>query len=103
MVDLAVSLAILITFPIHFILNGLSIIRNALLVISGKKTWIGYSQSTNGLPRLRKGVLATNGFPVNDSSPLKKESLAKIDEWYARNYHWLQDVKMVARHYKKLR
>ncbi|MCY7421642.1 MAG: glycosyltransferase family 2 protein [Chitinophagaceae bacterium] len=102
MVDLAVALAILITFPVHFILNGLSIVRNALLVISGKKTWIGYSQSTNGLPRLRKGVLATNGFPVNDSSPLKKESLAKIDEWYARNYHWLQDVKMVARHYKKL-
>ena len=102
MVDLAVSLAILITFPIHFIINGLSIIRNALLVISGKKTWIGYSQSSNVLPRLRKGVLATNGFPVNDLSPLKKESLEKIDEWYARNYHWLQDVKMVARHYKKL-
>ncbi len=102
MVDLAVSLAILITFPFHLLLNGLSIIRNAILVISGKKTWIGYSQSTNTLPHLRKGVLATNGLPLNDSSPLKKESLEKIDEWYARNYHWLQDVKMVARHYKKL-
>ncbi len=102
MVDLAVALSIIITFPIHLVLCGGKIIYNALLVLTGKKTWVGYSQSTTILPPLRKGVLSTNGFPASDSPPLKKESLVKIDEWYARNYHWLQDVKLVAKHYKKL-
>lgn len=101
-VDLALALSILLTFPVHLVAGGKRIIYNALMVLTGKKTWIGYSHSTDKLPHLRKGVLATNGFPVNASSPLKKESLLKIDEWYARNYHWLQDVKLVVKHYDKL-
>jgi len=102
LLDLALAFSILITFPVHLLLCGGKIIYNALMVIWGKKTWVGYSYHSNFLPKLRIGVLATNGFALNDLPPLKKESLLKIDEWYARNYHWLQDVKLVTKHYKKL-
>jgi hypothetical protein len=102
LVDLALAFSILITFPIHLVLCGGRIIYNATLVLLGKKTWVSYSNHTALLPQLRPGVLATDGHAVNHTSPLKNESLLKIDEWYARNYHWLQDVKLVAKHYKRL-
>ncbi len=102
MVDLAVGFVILFTFPVHLVLNGGKIIYHALQVIGGQRTWIGYSQPSSVLPKLPQGVLSTNGFSAEETPPLKKESLLKIDEWYARNYHWLQDVKLIAKYYKKL-
>jgi len=46
------------------------------------------------LPMLRKSILGSNGFPLKDQK-LPIESLKMVDEWYARDYQPLQDIKTI--------
>jgi lipopolysaccharide/colanic/teichoic acid biosynthesis glycosyltransferase len=101
-VDLTISFTILLTIPVHLLVFGEGILSNTFGVIFGKNTWIGYSESSLKLPGLRPGILTTNGVPISRSAQFTKESQHKIDEWYARNYHWLHDIKLVIKNYKWL-
>jgi hypothetical protein len=101
LLDISLSLFILVTFPIHILFVGLKCIHNALVVLLGRKTWISYSQPRNWLPSLPPGVLTTTGFPVNLVHP-NRETANLIDHWYAKNYDWTQDLKLIVRHYNHL-
>jgi hypothetical protein len=102
LVDVGISFIILFTFPIHIFFIGLKSIRNAVMVLMGKKTWISYSQPKRWLPALPPGVLTTTGFPVKFSHPANRETANLIDHWYAKNYDWTQDVKIIIKNYKRL-
>lgn len=66
-------------------------------IISGKKTWVGYSLPHDDLPPLRKSILATNGLPHNENKKLTEEVLRQLDYRYAKNYRCRDDVRFILR------
>ncbi len=101
LLDIGISLFILFTFPVHLLLIGYKAITNSFLVLRCKRTWIGYTNSYNRLPALATGVLSTTGFPVNNNQS-SRESINLYDHWYAKNYDWRQDLKIVIKNYRRL-
>jgi len=101
LLDIGISLFILFTFPVHLLLIGYKVLHNSLLVLTGKRTWVGYTNSYNRLPALATGVLSTTGFPVNNNQSTR-ESINLFDHWYAKNYDWRQDLKIVIKNYRQL-
>jgi hypothetical protein len=104
LIDISIAFAGLITFPIHLILikKPFSFFANCFAVLSGQKTWIGYTKEEKNLPHIRKGVVACNGIPLSIQQQLPAESLQMVDYWYARDYTPLSDLKLIKRVYKKL-
>ncbi|WP_207497164.1 glycosyltransferase [Aridibaculum aurantiacum] len=99
-VDVSLALFILITFPVHILLCGFKSMYNALMVLVNKKTWVGFSSNSKGLPQLLPGVLTTTGDPA--SMQQLQADAYQIDLWYARQYTWTHDLKIIIRNYKKL-
>jgi GT2 family glycosyltransferase len=102
--DIVVAFILLITFPFHliFIKNGFRSLLNAFSIITGKKTWVGYIIAEQKLPQLPAPVITHYGLPYKKEHPLNNESLNKLDIVYAKNYEWLQDIKIIIRNYKSL-
>lgn len=95
---------LLVFFPVHllFVKKPAGLIRNIFQVFPGKKTWIGYCVFPAGLPPLPKAVIGSNGLPITASKTLNEESLSLIDYWYAKDYEWLNDSRLILRAYKHL-
>jgi hypothetical protein len=104
LIDGFTALMFLIIFPLHFIFHKKpgNFLKNCIKVLTGKKTWVGYTVNSYALPALRSSVLGSNGQPRNTSQPLPVESLHKIDEWYARHYEPMKDLKLILQHYADL-
>jgi O-antigen biosynthesis protein len=96
LIDVTVALVFLIFFPVHlFILKRpASFFKNCFHVLSGNKTWVGYIIKEDQLPMLRKSIVGSNGFP-SKRQKLPVESLKMVDEWYARDYEPLQDLRTI--------
>jgi hypothetical protein len=101
-VDLFFAILILLTFPIHLILLGVASIKNAVKVLTGRRTWVGYAATNAKLPHIAPGVLSTSGKSFNTGSTSDQSSLKKIDFWYAKNYDWTRDLKIIIKHYRHL-
>jgi O-antigen biosynthesis protein len=71
-----------------------SFFKNCFHVLSGNKTWVGYIIKEDQLPMLRKSIVGSNGFP-SKRQKLPVESLKMVDEWYARDYEPLQDLRTI--------
>ena len=104
MIDIALAFLIFISFPIQFLmikhpLNGL---LNALKVLIGEKSWVGYSLYQKNLPSLRAGILTVYGFPMGTNHPLADEALHKLDGLYAREYDWWRDIQLIFANFRKL-
>jgi O-antigen biosynthesis protein len=97
----AVAFVILFPFIFFFVKNPGAFFRNCLLVIAGKKTWVGYVNNSVALPHLPPSILASNGSKINQQN-IPEESLHMVDYWYARNYEPVQDVKTILRNYRYL-
>lgn len=102
MVDCMIAFLFLLTFPLHLLVSGIGILKDALRVITGKKTWVGYAFPSKEFPVLPKGVLTPTGNNLNTFQVSNAESLQKIDHWYAKDYDPLQDVKLIIKNYKRL-
>jgi O-antigen biosynthesis protein len=104
LIDVAVSLLLLLSLPIHlfFVKHPLTLISNIISILFARKTWIGYAEEDKSLPPLRKGVLASNGVPHSVNRSLSSESLLMLDYWYARDYSPSQDWKTIWRGYRYL-
>jgi hypothetical protein len=100
-VDVCVALFILITFPVQLIIHKASIVKQAILVLSAKKTWIGYNRNHNTLPFLPPAVLSSAGQKNKTSEPDDKTAF-NIDMLYAKEYDWRHDVKVIIRNFAKL-
>ncbi|MCE1200569.1 MAG: glycosyltransferase family 2 protein [Bacteroidia bacterium] len=102
--DVLASLAFVGLFPfsLWFIQKPLRAMRNALLVLSGRRTWVGYCseapQTNNQLPALRKGILCPAMLFGNDSSD--PAAFERINLLYARDYHVLTDLNIFLRAYR---
>ena len=104
LLDIGVSVAGLITFPVHLagVKKPFSFFANCIAVLCMRKTWIGYATTEKNLPRLRKGVIACNGLPLSVKQQLPAESLRMVDYWYARDYMPVNDLKLIKATYRKL-
>jgi GT2 family glycosyltransferase len=101
--DVIIAFLFLTTFPVHLIIKSRPVLffKNALLVFLLKKTWVGYALYNKDLPMLKPGVLTTTGLPAALNT-LPDESLQATDILYAKNFHILNDIKMVWLNYKLL-
>jgi O-antigen biosynthesis protein len=101
--DVGVSLSILITFPLQLFICGFNGIYQALLVLINQKTWVGFGKPNQRLPQILPGVLNTAGEPNVSSDMRANAATQQVDIWYARQYHWFNDLKIIYRNYRKLR
>lgn len=104
LLDIVVASIILLSFPYQLIRfkNGIFILKNAMVVLFAKKTWVGYIVPEVKLPKLKTSVITHFGLPYSANHPLNKESLSNLDNVYAKNYEWLLDVKIILQNYKCL-
>ncbi len=101
--DIGVSLLVLLTFPLQVFIVGFNGIYQAVLVLLRQKTWVGFGSRNRNLPRLLPGVLNTTGEPNTLATSEPNAESKQIDLWYARQYDWRNDLKIIIRNYKKLR
>ncbi|MEA1874911.1 MAG: glycosyltransferase [Bacteroidota bacterium] len=98
-IDVAVSLFILLFFPIFMILTRTAweIIRNALLVLFGFKSWVGYADSENSddhrIPSIKQGVVST-ATPYRKKS-LTNDKIARLNLVYAKDYRMNYDISII--------
>ncbi len=93
--DLGISFLILGTTPIWFFIyrNTFLLLSNAVSVLIGRKTWIGYIYNENnlrGLPKLRKGV-----FTLNPIKPNENGHISDINLIYAKSYRVMTDFSIL--------
>jgi GT2 family glycosyltransferase len=105
--DIAVSLALL---PLWFILfwnfeKPLGVWRNIFLVLSGKKSWVGYALSGvantyDMLPKVRSGILSPlTPFRQNHRDA---DTIARMNLLYARDYTVYKDLEIIYKGFKDL-
>lgn len=103
LIDVCTSLFFLLSFPLHFLFNrhAAGLLQQSAAVFTGRKTWIGFSAKRKHLPDISPSVLGPAGQP-HQLSQLKEEGLLLADEWYAREYEPLYDLKTIFANYQKL-
>ena len=101
--DIIISIVFLISFPVHLLLQKRPgrFFGNVSNVFLKRKTWIGYTNALNDLPRLKPGVLSVTGIP-DFMNTLPQENLISADIWYATNYTVWHDVRLVWKNYRFL-
>ncbi|MGB3006690.1 MAG: hypothetical protein WBC06_09285, partial [Chitinophagaceae bacterium] len=104
LIDVAVALFALISFPIQLLIvkKPFSFLKNCVLILLGYKTWIGYATAEKNIPPLRPAVMACNGVAASTGQQLPAESLQMLDYWYARDYEPLAELKLIGRIYRRL-
>ncbi|MCC6307731.1 MAG: glycosyltransferase [Chitinophagaceae bacterium] len=104
LIDIVVSIAGLLTFPLHLFIvkKPISFFSNCFSVLAASKTWVGYATDEKHLPRLRQGILGCNGTKLLTPSSFPVESLKMVDYWYARDYEPSGDIKIIWKMYRHL-
>jgi len=82
--------------------QGRKLLTNALLVLQGKKTWIGYAGNNPNLPNLLPCILNTIGNNSSQPLTLPLTLIQKQDEWYALHYEWPNDIIFMYQHLNAL-
>jgi len=84
--DVVTSLLFLLLSPVLLLIvkEPSGLFSNIFSVLSGKKTWIGYSTEKNDLPPIRKSVLPAYSLQDAYQPPLSVQSLAETS--YAEKY-----------------
>ncbi len=99
--DIITALVIMVTWPISLFLlsNKIGIIRNAFLVLFGRRSWVGYCKSemykAGKLPQIRIGIVSPADVfqqKVND-----QEICTRLNLLYARDYTILKDLNILVR------
>jgi GT2 family glycosyltransferase len=104
LIDIAVSLMGITTFPLQLIIvkKPFQFFVNCISVLFAQKTWIGYATGEKKLPRLRPAVIVHNGVVASVHQPLPNESLHMLDYWYARDYEPSADLRLLWKMYRRL-
>jgi len=98
LLDVNVALLFLIFFPvlIFVIPNQLGFLKNIILVLLGKKTWVGYidpENSTTSLPTIRLGVLSKAA--LFNSKNIDAATKQRINFFYAKDYDYTDDLGVI--------
>ncbi len=103
-IDIILSLFLLLISPfvLPVITEGKQFLKNCFLVLSGRKTWIGYAanEKNNTLPSVRPAVLPPYNL-IKDYQPGNTVT-AQMNFSYAAHYNAMQDVNLVIKNLKFL-
>lgn len=104
LIDFTVAFFFIVSFPFHFVFvkKPFNFFGNCFKVFFAKRTWIGYTVNGKPLPPLRRAIIGCNGTPLDSIQSLPAESLRMIDDWYAREYEPVQDLKLLWKNYRQL-
>jgi O-antigen biosynthesis protein len=102
--DVVWCLLFLISLPVHVLLvkKAGGFIANLFRVLGGSRTWVGYHFTASNLPVIKPGIISPTAKPVAAMQELTPESLHTIDHWYARDYEWTDDVRLIIKGYRNL-
>jgi GT2 family glycosyltransferase len=100
--SLAILFLVLSPFLLWMQKRPLRFFTNTIKVLMGQKTWVGYCPQTKPeeLPPLKPGVLSP--AQAFSQSNFKKESLAKLNQLYAKHYRSQEDFNLIIRHLRDL-
>jgi hypothetical protein len=101
--DIAFCAVLILLFPLHlfFVKKPAGLLRNIAQVLAGRKTWVGYCVPNSNLPVLPVAVLGSNGVPAGGNQ-MNSESLSIMDYWYAKDYEWRSDSRVLLKGYRYL-
>ncbi len=97
--DFSLSLLLLLVFPVvlFIVKKPFGFLRNLLLVLAGRKTWVGYcstsAKQSGQLPKIKNGVL--NPANALHIANLNEETLDRLNLLYARDYRIKTDVDII--------
>jgi O-antigen biosynthesis protein len=102
--DILVALFLLGTWPVQVFLvkKPVGLLTNIWQVLTGRASWVGYLGHQQGLPALQKGILGTNGLPIQNAPLLNKEAKDILDARYALDYHYWTDISLIRKGYRFL-
>ncbi len=107
MLDIIIAILLI---PLWFLLfrkfrQPLGVWANSILVLTGKRSWVGYAGSNNGnaltaLPHIRKGILTPlTPFKKNDWD---EGTIARLNLLYARDYNIYHDLEIIRKSFTQL-
>jgi lipopolysaccharide/colanic/teichoic acid biosynthesis glycosyltransferase len=106
MFDIVVSWLLLILFPIFigFVNRKSMFFRNIMMVLAGKKTWVGYNplsnKSMSTLPPLRKAVLFSTDILRLEQN--NEDLIYQVNNIYAQDYKLTTDMQIILKAFKHL-
>jgi O-antigen biosynthesis protein len=98
--DFFLALILLLTFPLNFwfVKRKIAYLGNILVVLIGKKTWIGFDSKISqiGLPKIKKSIIPVAGQQQSVEFVKKQQII------YAKDYSTSIDLKIVVQHFSEL-
>lgn len=102
--DIASSLTFLVLFPVSFFLlkNPDQFIKNCLMVLSGKRTWVSYMGNSGNrhLPKIKTGIIPPYNILENYIPPAQVSE--QLDLIYAQGYTPGTDIMLLLKNFKYL-
>ncbi len=104
LLDILISVFLIPLFPffVFFLRKPLGFIRNILEVLSGRKSWVGYSERAGiitNLPGIRDGVISPSDGLKQE---LDKETISRLNSLYAKDYSVYKDLEIVRKAWRNL-
>ena len=102
--DIASSLTFLVLFPLSFFMlkNPDQFIKNCLMVLSGKRTWVSYMGNSGNkyLPKIKTGIIPPYNILENYIPPAQVSE--QLDLIYAQGYTPGTDIMLLLKNFKYL-
>ncbi len=101
---LCLSLLCLLPVIVWFILDKFNFIKNIFYVFNAKKTWVGYAAEAEirDLPAIAPAILSPRLLLQNTPLSNQHFTLQKLNFWYAKNYEFYEDFRLVIKFFKYL-
>lgn len=96
--DLLTAIVLIAFFPVVLVINKLrfSALKNLILVLFGKRTWVGYFNLSDDLkskvPKIKKGVVSCGTKHYSD-----EKTKLKMNQIYAKDYSWMKDFSFLSK------
>jgi O-antigen biosynthesis protein len=103
MVDFFLSLGLLLFSPLLFWFTKQKsyFFKSLFEVLLAQRTFVGYCNVSNELPRIKNAIIANNGNVSSANQSLSIALKNELDYRYAKQYQCRQDVKLILAYYFK--
>ena len=104
--DIVVSLLFLPLYPVLLftIKKPVGFLKNILLVLFGRKSWVGYDREHTSnlqvLPKIRKGILTPSDV-IKDKN-ISADTFERLNLLYARDYKIINDLNIIWKGFRNL-
>lgn len=103
LLDILLALILILLLPLLLIIvpTRLGLISNILQVLIGKKSWVGYKNTTTKqeLPKIKKGVLNPVDYLANTPDDL---TIHRLNQLYAKDYQVNNDLQIILKSWRLL-